>query len=70
MIERCRLCPVRPHSTANAMNPVRAGDEGWESPSDSHMVSLMVKEEGDDVKDVVDIDDDAVVQESSQMQSP
>ena len=65
-----RLFPVRPLTNAQAMMPVNAGDEGWESPGESHVIPSMSREKGDEAKDVIDIDDDAVVQPMPPMPEP
>ena len=65
-----RLYPVRPLSDANAMAPVLAGDDGWESPGESHIVPSMVRDGGGEMADVIDADDDSVVQPTPPMPEP
>ena len=68
--ERLHLCPVRPHATARAVMPVQAGDDGWESPGDSHIVPSMMRDGGDEAQDVIDVDDDEVIQTAQSMPEP
>ena len=50
--------------------PVEAEDEGWESPEDSHLMPAATGDGGDDVRDVIDMGDDAVVQTADAVPEP